>query len=211
MLARNRLLASIVRYYNPLPCIKEAIALLEAGDADAAREAAECVEDDAGDLHQCEAFILMGFAWLLYGAPNFAGTSVSLAGIIGRAPLKRRAGWLMENGPLQLKDALEYWAIMPRVSPKAPWPYSRSDIESMATILCDKNVDKQTRLDRAAALLPQRFRIRAAASTGELFVLCRRVAQVSDSTLVDCGRSGIEVVPPPPSSDVPPQGHTMAR
>lgn len=40
-------------------------------------------------------------------------------------------------------------------------PYSRSDIKMMVTVLSDKDVDKQTRLARAAALLPERFKIRA--------------------------------------------------
>jgi hypothetical protein len=47
---------------SPLPWNKRAIALLEAGDADAAREAAECVGDEADDIDACEAFILIGFA-----------------------------------------------------------------------------------------------------------------------------------------------------
>ena len=50
---------------------------------------------------------------------------------------------------------------MSRVSPEAPLPYNRSELKSMATILNDENVDKKTRLAVAAALLPERFRMRA--------------------------------------------------
>ena len=43
----------------------------------------------------------------------------------------------------------------------APLPYVLLDIEQMVTILTESVVDKETRLDRAAALLPERFKMRA--------------------------------------------------
>ena len=63
----------------------------------------------------------------------------------------------MVGPPLRLRDALEYWDDM-RVSPKAPLPYSYSDIQMMVTILTDKSLDKDIKLARATALLPERFR-----------------------------------------------------
>ena len=154
-----------MQFYSPLPCLKRAIVCLEEGDADAALEEVACVGDDAADIQTCEAFILKGFAEILSGSSLFAGSAVSFR--YHRSCCRVYACGDMVGPPLQLRNALEYWADM-RVSPKAPLLYSHSDIQMMVTILTDKSLDKDIKLAKAMALLPERFR--PADTPGE--VLC---------------------------------------